>query len=475
MSTAPDSSRELTLLREVASGPASVQLAALLRTHKGREPVALKLIVLRSPRSAENLLRLRDTSRALARLHHRHLVSPSELLQVGDELALLSPWVDGLDLAEWMDLLREQGLLFPARVVCEIVRSVSAGLEVAAHRVPWGQSEPLGLVHWDLKPTNVMVDRDGEVKVLDLGTGYTSLAGRVARTGALRMGLIKYVSPERREGKRGGPASDVYALGVITLEILRGRWLRRLHSRNPSHDRHLAEVVASMSEPGLRTATDDAALRNLLLRMLAWDPEARPPITEVAQTFRVLADRSRGPSLVSFAHDHLVPYLRHLPTEPDPELWQVEVRSVEQLPPDLALLPPERTRFSQHRPQAEWVETDRGWEQRPSSATPPPPWEAREVTEATSTFGLGRLDDADHEASLTLPLGDVLAAVATEERLATGERAATAPRPLGSPDPSRRNRWYTLLIASLVGLVVGSGLLGVVATAVVAVILLALR
>jgi serine/threonine protein kinase len=281
-----------------------------------RRLMALK--VFEHPVAPEALERALTCHRRMATLSHRHLLPCTGLARVGEHVALARPWVEGIDLLDWVEILKETGVEMPGRVLCEVLRSVAVALDAALCRVPQGDAHPLGIVHRDLKPTNVLVTRDGEVKVVDFAAGYTALAPRDARTGALRNGLTKYLAPERREGVEGGPAADVYALGILGIELFRRRWLRRLRSSNPAHDRHLAEVVAAMDDPDMRSQADTRALRTLLLRMVAYDPEHRPAAVEVAQTLRTLADRAPGASLESFAHDHALPYVEPpVPREAD--------------------------------------------------------------------------------------------------------------------------------------------------------------
>lgn len=312
------------MLREVASGPSATVFAAEHApgdpSALGRRLVALKVARVGTPREgetkqehvrriADDLVRALGVQRRLAALQQRHMVCAHGLAVVDGRPALVRNWVEGIDLLDWVEVLRETGIELPARVVCEIVRSVAVALDAALNRTPWGDVEPANIVHRDVKPTNILVGRDGDIRVLDFACGYSSIGDEDTRTGALRAGLLKYLSPERRDGLTPRPASDVYSLGILAIELFRGRWLRRLRGANPAHDRHLAEIVAAMPDPDLRSQADDRALRSLLLRMVAFDAIDRPSAVEVAQTLRSLGDRAPGPCLETFAHDHALPYL----------------------------------------------------------------------------------------------------------------------------------------------------------------------
>jgi serine/threonine protein kinase len=330
MPTALTSPDRVTLLREISGGPVSALFVAERRRGSDIRLVAVKVLRRRRARDLEQLARIRDTGRKIERLGHPSAVAVTDLAVIEGQPALLSPWIEGVDLLDWVEVLRETNNTLPVRAVCEVLRSAAAALDAALGRTPWGEQEPLGAMHRDVKPSNLMISRDGDVKLLDFGTGLTTLAGREARQIATEVGAARYLSPGRRAGKRGSSASDVYALGLIGIEALSGRWLQRVRDSNPAHDRHLAEVVASLPPLDLRSPQDDRTLRSLLLRMVAFDPEARPSAAEATQTMRTLADRCPGPSLQSFAHDHALPWL--VPPEAQDGLPEGTVVEPEALP-----------------------------------------------------------------------------------------------------------------------------------------------
>jgi serine/threonine protein kinase len=320
---------QIRLLREVAAGPMSAVYVAIYPRRTGDELVVLKVLRDSDTQKLDRLFDIRDEARALSRIGHRRVVAATDLALVGNNIALVSPFIDGIDLLDLIDVLNEMDTVMPRRVTCEIIRQVASTIQACLVEVPWDRDEPLRRVHRDIKPSNILITRDGGVRVTDFGTGYTVLAGRAARTGTLKKGLIRYLSPERREGHRGAATGDIYALGIVTLEMLRGKWLRRTRSQNPAHDRQIADVVARLGDLNMRSDSDDRTFRNLLLRMVAFEPDARPDIDEVVTTFRALADRTEGPSLETFAPSNVRPWLEKVPTECTIKLQGTVARIVE--------------------------------------------------------------------------------------------------------------------------------------------------
>ena len=327
----------LEVLRPAGHGPAATVFVAERVRDGVRELVCVKVPA--PDIRAEALQRAWIVQQQLGRLQQRHLTGAAERAMVGERPGILRAWVEGIDVQDWADVLRETGVTMPGRVICELLRSTSVALDAALPRTAWGDAHPLGVLHRDLKPTNILVGRDGDVRVVDFGAGATSLAGASGeRAAALRAGHAKYVAPERLADGPAAHASDVYALGIIGIELFARRWLRRTRTSHPAHDRHLSEVVAAMPDPDMRSQTDDRALRALLLRMVAWDAAARPSAVEVAHTLRALGDRAPGPCLETFAHDHALPYLEspgpRADDAPPARLgWTTDPEATVELPP----------------------------------------------------------------------------------------------------------------------------------------------
>ncbi|MYV71324.1 protein kinase, partial [Streptomyces sp. SID2131] len=199
--------------------------------------------------------------RVTARVTHPGLVTVHDAGSEGEDLYLVMQYVEGADLA---DHLAEHAP-YPWEWAVSVAAQLCAVL-AAVHAVP--------IVHRDLKPRNVMVRPDGTLTVLDLGVASVldTDTTRLTHTGS-PIGSPAYMAPEQAMGGAVGPATDLYALGVLLHELLSGdvpfsgaTALGVLHRHlydPPTPLRHLRPEVP-------------AALEALVLRLLAKDPRDRP-------------------------------------------------------------------------------------------------------------------------------------------------------------------------------------------------------
>ncbi|MFE4871935.1 protein kinase [Streptomyces sp. NPDC056682] len=237
--------------------------------------------------------------RVTAQVDHPGLVTVYDAGGDGDDLYLVMQYVEGADLA---DHLAEHDP-YPWPWTVAVAAQLCAVLS-AVHAVP--------IVHRDLKPRNVMVRPDGTVTVLDLGVASVvdSDTTRLTHTGS-PIGSPAYMAPEQAMGGAVGPATDLYALGVLLHELLSGEVPFAGSTALGVLHRHLYEPPLPLRR--LRPEVP-AALEALVLRLLAKDPQARPgSAQEVYETLAPLLP-VRGGAGPSGPLDPTRPFLRpHAP------------------------------------------------------------------------------------------------------------------------------------------------------------------
>lgn len=240
--------------------------------------VAVKLF---PPGTAADDARRRGEAQALARLTHPHLVAlyDAHLSGDGEETPsfLVMELVDGEDLRTRLDA----GPL-PAVEAAAVATDVAEAL-VVVHGA--------GMIHRDLKPANILLadpripGRPPIVKLADFGIAHLLGAERLTTAGTV-IGTAGYLSPEQLHGGDAGPASDIYALGLVVLEALTGR---------AQYPGTALEAVAGRADHDPRVPADlPDGWRGLLLAMTAREPELRPSAAEVATMAAEMAPELAG-------------------------------------------------------------------------------------------------------------------------------------------------------------------------------------
>jgi serine/threonine-protein kinase len=171
-------------------------------------PVALKVMDSRYAGDQQFLTRFQREARAVARLKDPGLVAVYDQGIDGQHPFLVMELIEGGTLRE---LLRERGPM-PPHAAAAVLAPVLGGLAVA-HRA--------GLVHRDVKPENVLISDDGEVKIADFGLVRAVAEAKITSTSVI-LGTAAYLSPEQVGTGNAGPRSDVYAVGILAFELLTG-------------------------------------------------------------------------------------------------------------------------------------------------------------------------------------------------------------------------------------------------------------
>lgn len=202
------------------------------------------------------LRRLRMEAHNSANLAHPNIAALFDYYEHDGIGFLIMEYVPSDSLA---DLYRKKGAMDPLELLPILVQ-VARGLYVAHSH---------GVIHRDVKPANIMVSEDGEVKITDFGVSYSTNQAQITQDGMV-VGTAQYISPEQAQGKQATPQSDIYSLGVVAYEGLCGH--RPFTGATPVDiaAAHVNDAVPPLPD------TVDVQLNQFVMSMLSKDPRDRP-------------------------------------------------------------------------------------------------------------------------------------------------------------------------------------------------------
>ena len=286
------------------------------RCHRLNRLVAVKILKSDLADNADFRRRFRDESRAVAQLSHANIVSVYDVSTSGDTEYIVMELIDGITLKQYMERRGRMDWRESLHFITQIMRGLS-------------HAHSRGIIHRDIKPQNIMVLRDGSVKVADFGIACLANANQTLTQEAL--GSVHYISPEQARGDRIDARSDIYSAGVVLDEMLTGRLPFEGDSAVSVAIQHLSSVPlaprdidpsipeplelicmkAMSSDPDKRYASADAMLEDLekfrkdptvdmdyiRQELAAVQPDSEPtmpiPTAQVATAVKKRADQLR--------------------------------------------------------------------------------------------------------------------------------------------------------------------------------------
>lgn len=275
------------LLRQLAvGGMAEVYLAVAEGLGDFAKRVVIKRMLPQHAREQDLVAMFVDEARLLARLRHPNIAEVYDIGQDGQDIFIALEHVDGSDLRE---VLRAAtgGLPFPEAlwVVCELCAGLHHAHELAED-APDGTRRPLGIVHRDVSPSNVLCARDGQVKLIDFGVAKWSAQRSETRHGTVK-GKLHYLSPEQCRSGAVDRRSDIFAVGVLLYELTTGQ---RPFGGSNDFDVLAAVMEGRCAPPSRLRAGYPAQLEAIVQRALAPAPEARyPDALALADALRAFA------------------------------------------------------------------------------------------------------------------------------------------------------------------------------------------
>jgi eukaryotic-like serine/threonine-protein kinase len=292
-----------------AGGMATVHLGRLLGPVGFSRTVAIKRLHAQFATDPEFVSMFLDEARLAARIRHPNVVPTLDVVATQGELFLVMEYVPGESVARLSRALRDRQQTIPLRILSTIIAGLLHGLH-AAHEAKDERGHPLGIVHRDVSPQNVLVGTDGVPRVLDFGVAKAAGRMQTTKEGQIK-GKLSYMPPEQLRGAAVSRQTDIYAAGVMLWELVTGQ---RLFSGD-NEGAIVAKVLDGRVDAPSRvlfasrkqTLTDHAmrqleALDATILRSLKMKPEER---FTTAREMAVEIERKCPPATASEVADWL--------------------------------------------------------------------------------------------------------------------------------------------------------------------------
>ncbi len=259
------------LRHEIASGGmAVVHLGRLLGPAGFSRTVAIKRLLPHMARNPEFVAMFLDEARLAARIRHPNVVSTLDVVATEGELFVVMEYVPGDSLARLLRAAADKGERAPLPVAASIMVNTLHGLH-AAHEACDEQGQPLGLVHRDVSPHNVLVGTDGLAHLIDFGVAKAAGRAQVTREGQLK-GKLAYMAPEQLKGQRVDRRADVFGASVVFWEMLTGE---RLFDGADEGEIYGKVLRGDVRRPSKVVPSLDRKVDSIVLRGLARNPSRR--------------------------------------------------------------------------------------------------------------------------------------------------------------------------------------------------------
>ena len=308
------------------------------RCHRLNRLVAIKILRDELASDAEFRRRFHDESQAVAMLSHPNIVAVYDVSRSSEFEYIVMELIDGITLKQYM---QKKGNKLNWREALHFITQITKAL---------GHAHSRGIIHRDIKPHNIMVLRDGSVKVADFGIARVSSGGHSTLTQEA-LGSVHYISPEQARGSHIDARSDLYSAGVVLYEMITGRLPFEGDNAVSVAIQHINSIPLSPRE---LDSTIPEALEAITMRAMSPNPDDRYPSADF-----MLADLEefrKNPN-INFDYSTNDP----LPTEPDTDRTQVMAPSFSSLP---------RREKERERERDRYRDDDYDYDERPASS----PW-----------------------------------------------------------------------------------------------------
>ena len=306
-------SNQYQILGHLATGGmAELYLARAVGIAGFERYVVLKRIMAEHARNHRFVTMFLDEARLAAQLHHPNIAQVYDIGRVSDSYFFTMEYVHGENVRDVLQRVAALKRQIPIEVTLTVIAGAAAGLHYA-HDKRGINRQPLGIVHRDVSPSNLMVAYEGAVKLVDFGIAKASHRMTETRSGAVK-GKVAYMSPEQCTGHPLDRRSDVFSLGIVLYEMTT---MTRLF-KHPTDFETMSHIVNHpVPPPSSRRADLPRELEQIILKALAKKPEDRfQTAGELLEAIEQFASRER----LALSNMGLSRYVRDLFGE-RPEPW----------------------------------------------------------------------------------------------------------------------------------------------------------
>ncbi len=259
------------ILARLATGGMAEIFLARGTSGTGVERYVVLKRILRDRANDVQLVRMfLDEARLAAQLQHPNVAQVYDIGKLGDSYFFTMEYVHGETVRALLHRARSLRREIPTNVILTVVAGAAAGLHHAHERLGH-DGKPLGIVHRDVSPSNLMVSYEGGVKVVDFGVAKAENRAQETRSGTVK-GKIAYLSPEQCRGSAVDRRSDLFSLGIVFWEMLT---VERLYKRNSDFENMTAIVTEDPIPPSSRRPGISPELDRIVMSLLSKDPAAR--------------------------------------------------------------------------------------------------------------------------------------------------------------------------------------------------------
>lgn len=297
----------LQLQKVLGSGAFGTVYKGTMEEHGNVKTVAIKVMSKEGASNERFLRRLRDEAKLLTLLNTSLIIKVLGSCSIRGLDAVILEYVDGID----MHKLYCSSIHIPMPITAFLGAKIAEGLHMAHTAINPKTNTPLSVIHRDIKPGNIMITREGAVKLCDFGIAKAVFETRESYTSPQEvLGTKDYIAPEYIIQGRITPAADVYAMGLSLLQLLIKGNIGTLQLNQRAHEKRIYNLLR-------RLPPDFRSISNLLAQMLTWDPQQRPTAYECAQQLYSIAQKNNGPSFQEWSRRWITQIMSQLPPPKD--------------------------------------------------------------------------------------------------------------------------------------------------------------